>query len=379
MKKIYWRPQGTPLLGFILIGLFSIGGLIAIEHFPKIEKSPYYKAQLDSARLAARAMAVIRKNRLEKGGGIDPEDDPAHSGLIGLPLSPVTSDTGDLRSKQTSINPNFAAVIVDLLKEAGAKEGDRVAVSMSGSFPALNIAVCAAIQTLNLNPTIITSVAASQWGANNPEFLWIDMENLLYKEGIFSFRAVAASIGGRGDIGKDMSEAGRNDIIKAIQRNGLTLIFTRTREENIEQRMSIYYKDGSPAIYINVGGAVAAIGARWRWRHFIKPGLMTEEFPESRKGDFLVYRFLKEGIPVIHLEDIKKMAAHYGLPLAPHKIPAVGEGDVYYTQGYNLWLTGLVLGGILCGLYIFSHTDIGFRMFQIYSHREESGPPEPMA
>jgi poly-gamma-glutamate system protein len=228
MKKIYWRPQETPLLGFILVALFSLGGLMVIEHFPKIEKSPYYKTQLEAARLAAQAMAVIKKNRLANGWQPDPEDDPAGSGLIGLPISPVTSDAGDLRAKQTSINPNFAAVVVDLLKEAGVKEGDRVAVSMSGSFPALNIVVYAALQTMNLNPTIIISLGASQWGANDPEFLWIDMEDLLYKEKIISFRAVAASIGGRNDTGRDMSDAGRNQIKKAIQQHGLKLIFAQT-------------------------------------------------------------------------------------------------------------------------------------------------------
>ena len=62
------------------------------------------------------------------------------------------------------------------------KEGDPVAVSFSGSFPALNIAVYAAIRTLNLKPTIISSVSGSQWGANDPAFLWIDMEHFLKAE-----------------------------------------------------------------------------------------------------------------------------------------------------------------------------------------------------
>jgi poly-gamma-glutamate system protein len=53
----------------------------------------------------------------------------------------LTTDAGNLEAKQTAINPNWAAVIVDLLQQANVKERDPVAVSFSGSFPALNIAV----------------------------------------------------------------------------------------------------------------------------------------------------------------------------------------------------------------------------------------------
>lgn len=175
MKKIYWRPQGISLAALVLICTFSLGGFIFVEKFQKRVKQPYYQEKIAAARLALEAFEFLKEERLRQGFQIDPEIDPVRSGLIGSAMTLVTSDAGDLEDKQTSINPNFAAVVVEMLKKVKVKEGDPVAVSFTGSFPALNISVCAAVQTLKLKPIIISSLASSQWGANNPDFLWVDM------------------------------------------------------------------------------------------------------------------------------------------------------------------------------------------------------------
>ena len=95
--------------------------------------------------------------------------------MIGQDITQITTDRGYIDSKLTSMNPNFAAVIVEMLKEADVKNNDVVAISFTGSLPGLNIAVMAAIQTLKLKPIIITSVGASNSGANDPYFTWLDM------------------------------------------------------------------------------------------------------------------------------------------------------------------------------------------------------------
>jgi poly-gamma-glutamate system protein len=378
MKKIYWRPQGTPFFAYIIIGLFSVCGAMAVEHYQITERSPYYDAQLVASNLAMQAMAMIKQERFNQGDPVNLEADPAGSGLIGVLLSPVTSEAGDLQAKQTTINPNFAAVVVDLLSQAGVKPGDHVAVSVTGSFPALNIAVFSALKTMDLKPTIISSVASSQWGANTPDFLWIDMETLLHQRGLFPFHSVAASIGGRYDKGLEMSEAGRQSILQAIKRNGLPQIASGKLTEDAEQRMRLYLGEGRPRAYINVGGGIASVGTqRWR-RQFLKTGLQPSEMPLIKKSNSVVYRFIKEGTPVIQLENVRQLSSRYGLPIAPGMIPPVGEGGVYYQTGYNLWLAGAVLFGIFLGLYVFSRTDLGFQVLQASSHKGGSGPPEPM-
>jgi len=376
MKKIYWRPQSMPFFAFIIIAVFSATGLAAVEHFKFAVRKPFYQEKVAATKLAQSAMEAVKKEALARGMEIDPETDPAHTGLIGSAVTLVTSDAGDLEAKQTSANPNFAGVIVELMKRGKVKPGDTIAVSLSGSFPALNICVYAAITTLKLKPVIISSAASSQWGANDPDFLWIDMENLLQKDGIFPFRSVAASMGGRNDRAREMSVKGRTLIKTAIERNNLPLISLKKIQENIDERMSIYYAAAPPRLYINVGGGVAAVGPR-TFKKSLKPGLILAEAPVEDKNDSVIRHFLKEDIPVIHIEDVKELARHYGLPVAPVSAPRIGQGKVFVEYRYNNWLAGGILLGIILGLYLFGRIDWGFRMLQT-SMKREDGPPAPM-
>lgn len=306
---------------------------------------------------------------------IDPETDPARSGLIGPAMTRVTSDIGDLESKQTSVNPNFAAVFVDLLKKAHVKAGDQVAVSVTGSFPALNIALYSALATLHLKPTIISSAASSQYGANDPNFLWLDMETVLYKKGVFPFRSSAASLGGRDDSARDMGKEGRALLRHAIRRNGLKMIRAGSLAENVQERMEIYFGWVPPRLYVNIGGGVASVGIRSE-RVLLKPGHISE-LPEG-KTETTIHRFLREKIPVIHVGNVKLLARQYGLPVAPGIIPKVGEGDLYKQKRYSRRIAGGVLVLILFALYVFGRVDWGFRILRGTGH-PEPGPPEPMA
>src|SRR5215208_6306034 len=183
MKKIYWRPRAVSRPALLLIALISVAGLIVVERWKVENPQPHLEEKLAAAKLAQQAFDVIKEARISVGPPIDKTIDPSESGLIGIPMSPVTTVIGDVSAKQTSVNPNFAAIIVEMLKEAGVQEGDVVAIGMSGSFPALNICTYAACETLKLKPLVISSASASQWGANVPALLWPDMELLLRKKG----------------------------------------------------------------------------------------------------------------------------------------------------------------------------------------------------
>ncbi len=377
MKKIYWRPQGTPLFAFVLIAFLAIGGLASVEHFQIVKRRPLYPEKVEAAKLAFQAMQLVKEERLDRGIPIDPETDPAGSGLIGSFVSSVTTEAADLEAKQTSVNPNFAAIVVELLKEAGVKDGDPVAVSFSGSFPALNIAACAAMATLHLKPTIISSAGASQWGANNPDFLWIDMENFLNSKGIFPFTSAAASMGGKHDRAAELTAKGREEILQAISRNGLALLKSSAIRDDIDRRMAIYFTKTRPKVYLNVGGGRAAAGVR-PFKRLLRPGLLFSDLPAGERTDSVIRRFLKEGVPVIHLGEIKELARSYRLPAAPATTPKIGEGSVYYRRSYNLWLAGSTLLAIILGLYVFARSDWGFRLLQASPYKKETGPPEPM-
>ena len=110
----------------------AVIGMVLVETWQVRERQPYYREKIKASRLALTAFETIKAEHIKKNIPIDPEADPALSGLVGQLLTTVTTNPGHLPSKQTSINPNFAAVIVHYLKRAGIQEGDTVAVGMSG-------------------------------------------------------------------------------------------------------------------------------------------------------------------------------------------------------------------------------------------------------
>jgi len=124
--------------------------------------------------------------------------------------------------------------------------------------------VCAAIEALGLRPVIISSAAASQWGANDPELLWIDMERILDDKEVFPhMRSVAASLGGPEDRALGMPEDGQRLLAEAVARNKLRLIQPKTFTDAINQRMQIYKQAAGTSpikAYVNVGGAPSPSG-----------------------------------------------------------------------------------------------------------------------
>ena len=110
MKKVYWRPQKTPAFAFVLVAMLSVAGIFSVEYFRIERRTPYYQEKVEASRLALLAMETIRSEKIKRGFTIDEQNDPTGSGLIGAFTSPVTSDPGNLQSKQTSIIPNCAAV-----------------------------------------------------------------------------------------------------------------------------------------------------------------------------------------------------------------------------------------------------------------------------
>lgn len=380
MKKIYWKPQSISRKALALIAVLSLAGVAVVERFPVERPQPNYKEKLAAASLAYDALLAVKEARLERGIAIEPGSDPMQSGLIGVPMSGVTTVIGHLRAKQVSVNPNFAAVIVEMLQKAGVRRGDTVAIGVSGSFPATNCCVYAAVESLDLKPVIISSAASSQWGANFEEFLWLDMERELFDRGVFKHRSVAASVGGVEDRGLGMSEAQLKTIRDGIERNNLQFVDAATFVEGVEKRMAIYeeHAGGRPiAAYINVGGGTISVGKRVGKRLF-EPGLNLH-LPRRLGGvDGVMVRFAKEGVPVIHLTQIVDLAERYALTTDATNLPAPGQGGVFVGQEYNRWLAGGVLLSVLGCLYAFVHSDIGFRILNASPKREVARQPQQM-
>ena len=364
MKGIYWRPKRVSRWVLIGLAVAAIVGLAAVELRPWPQIAENRSDKLAASFLAERAMDIVKEERLSRGHTIDEHFDPAKTGLIGDSMSLVTSVPGNLRAKQTSINPNFAAAVVDMLREAGVEQGDRVAVGCSGSFPALNICVYAALEQLEAKPIVVASACASQFGANMPDLMWVDMERLLYGRGLFSFRAKAASLGGYEDSGRGMSLQTRELVVDALDRNLLPLLDGEALEDLIDQRMQIYLREasGEPIkAYINVGGGAASVG-RTEGKKRYEPGLNLDPPADALEIDSVMTRFARQDVPVLHLVESVELAEKYGLPVAPQERPAVGAGGVYETWHYNRWLAAIVLVLLLVAMRSLVWSDLGVQV-----------------
>jgi poly-gamma-glutamate system protein len=326
-----------------LLFLLSLLAFIAVENSKQYVRQEWYTEKLDAAKLAEKAELFIKNFRLEHGVFVDEVNDPNMTELIGQEYSLITTDQGNIEAKLSATNPNFAAVIVQLLKEAGLEEGDNVAVAFSGSFPGMNISVIAALETLGLNPILITSVGASNFGANDPYFTWLDMESVLYNGGVFHNKSIAASMGGGNDNGRGLSPEGRNLIISAIERNGVEFINEKHLENSIAKRMEIYEKagQGKPIkAFINVGGGIASLGNTVNGE-MIQSGL-TERLPLSNFPlHGVIIQMGRKGIPIIHLLNINQLMTKYGLPYNPVPLPEPGEGGIFVQEKYNLVVTSI--------------------------------------
>jgi len=377
VKRLYWRQRGVSINALLVIAATSLAGLVMVESFPERTSEVYLQQMLEAAKLSNEAMTILRTERGRRRLSVDPITDPSDSGLIGLAMSEVTSNTGNLLAKQTTINPNWAAVAVHLLHEAGVQEGDTVAVGLSGSFPALNVSLFAAMATLRLNPIVISSVSASQWGANNPKFLWLDMERILVDRKVVDFRSVAASFGGEDDRAAGLSDAGLALLRRAISRSKLPLIEPENYAESVSERMAIYrdLAAGKPIrAYVNVGGGTSSVGTR-QSKFAFQPGINRRTPPRAALIESVMARFLDEGVPVIHFLQINGMARRFGLPLSPQVRPPVGTGRIFLQARYNPWLTSGGLAIVVGSLFLFVRSGRG-RMALQSAHRED-GQLEP--
>ncbi|MCX6272730.1 MAG: poly-gamma-glutamate system protein [Bacteroidetes bacterium] len=326
-----------------ILSLLSLLSFLAVEQGKSDYKQKWYYEKLSAAKLSKLAADCIKNKRLKNSIFVDEINDPNQTALIGQEYSPITTDHGSIESKLSSTNPNIAAVIVQLLKDAGVKNHDPVAIAMTGSFPGINIATFAAVETLKLNPTIITSVGSSSWGANDPYFTWLDMENVLIQAHLFHHHSIAASIGGSADIGRGLSPEGRIFIRNAINRNHVEFINEEHLDKSIARRMQIYEANHSLQsikAFINVGGGIASLGNPVNGKLF--PAGLTLFIPQGNfPTDGVIIQMGKHNIPVIHLLNINTLIEKYGLPIDPVPLPQPGIGAIFVKKRYSLLVTSI--------------------------------------
>lgn len=339
-----------------MLGIIAALSFIIVENTKVNQEQDYFKEKLRAAELAHKAAVHLKKVQYGDDEMIDNLNDPNETGLIGQEFTSITTGKGSLPIKVSTTNPNFAALVVQLLHDANLEKGDNVAICMTGSFPGLNIAALAAIKTLELNPLIICSGTSSTWGATNPNFTWTDMLLSLNKANIISYQPIANSIGGNQDIGRGLSNDGVQHVLNAIKRSDKPFINGNSLEENINSRITYFDKNenGNPIkLYINIGGGAASLGSVENGKSF-KPGLSTDikliDIPDKLG---VLFEMAKRDLPIIHLLHIEKLLKQYDLPREPFPLPKAGTGSLFAVEKYNLILVSvftLIIVGLLGGI-----------------------------
>lgn len=314
-----------PLLGLAFISLFFLGLYLHLDRAKTGKRGPDPVEQ-EAARLMLEAENFIVSCQEARGLSVDSNQfDINRTGLIGLENSSLTTTLGNLSAKRTTTNPNLAALLVYLLRQAGVRPGDRVAVGASGSFPALIVASYCAARALKLELLAIISVGASQWGANHPGFSWLDMEDCLRRHGFNQHRLLALAWGGEDDSGREYPEEIRSRLSALAFRLGLEFLPSGRLEDRVRGRLRLLEKAGGGQLkaFVNIGGSAVNLGQDSSILE-LRPGLtrVRKIPPASRRG--LIQEMALKGIPVIHLLNIRRLAEIYRLPWDPQPLPPPG-------------------------------------------------------
>jgi len=319
----------------------------AMELVQRSQRTPVYEAQVSAAQRVVETYDVLHAHAQEHGLSAGREVDPNLTGVIGVSFSDITTTAGNLSTKRTSTNPDFAAYLVRIISQHASPGQGPVVIALSGSFPGLGIAAIAACEALGHEAVLLSSVGSSSFGANRPEFTWLDMEKLLYGSNMIGTRTRLASLGGGGDIGEFPVEEGRKSAQAALSRAGVPALVRDCAAAQLAGKIAVL-EDAQPQLLINIGGNQAHIGTDG---HLLPAGDITAP-PVGPEAEFgLVGWALDNGLPAVHLLNVTDLALRHGIALDPTPFPRRGRAPLYYVEVVNMtWPAVGVL--LVAGAYL---------------------------
>lgn len=301
-----------------------------------------YEIKLLAAEKLQGWMDSVRTYKQEAGLALTPYDTHG-TGMIGDEYTPITTSLGSEEAKRTTANADMAALLVQMLTEAGVKAGDTIGAGFSGSFPTLNLAVLAACEVMDVKVIYIASMGASTFGANQPEFTFPDMVCRLYLDGKLQTPPALITPGGDYDCGGEMFEEEKQAALARIEVYGVADIMQqRDFAANLKAREALYDTLGPISCFVGVGGNITTIGLE---EDTMKAGVLAPYTVTAvREGDGLLQYYNARGLPVLHLLNIKQLAAQYSLPFDPETIAPPGQSALYY---HTVYPRLLALAGVL--------------------------------
>lgn len=312
------------------ITAFAYGSL---AHAAK--RHDHYDSMLAAAQKMHRAVREIylKKSRL---GLLNEQDDVNRTGFVGEEYTDLTTTVGNLTAKRTATNPDFAAYLVRLLIEQNLTKDDSILVTMTGSFPGMNLALICALEQLEIPSFRVASLGSSSYGANQLELTWIDIEDILVREGILSRRSDLVTLGGTGDIGGGLAPETIEALRRKCARLDYPLLESGNKRAQYEERLNLFGEPKSYSLLINVGGNHLMLGTGPEGRElpggFIRPESSDWERNVSTTSGGMVFDFLHSGVPVLNLLHVEELATQAGIPIDPAPLPRLGTSPVYFLE-----------------------------------------------
>lgn len=340
-----------------LIALFALGiALFVWAQYSYVEiKTDHYEQKVQAAHLMQAFMDTIKVELQDSGYEFDAIDDPFHTGLIGTRLSAITTDRGLLSDKQAALNPNLAAIFIEEFTKEKLQAGDHIAVGITGSNPAVNLALYAAISAMDLQPSIITAVSSASYGANREDFTWLDIEAILKKHKLIDFGTSYASFGGKEDLAIGLSDNGIQRLSEAMVRNSTPMLVGATLEENVSLREGAYRelipKGKRYRLFVNIGGGLANVGSEPNAK-LIPEGINKKlaEKPFEKEGIMMV--MARQNVPVLHIRRIQRWAKKYDVASTQEMIPIPGQGPAFSKRKHNVTVATIALAILLAAIII---------------------------
>ena len=315
---------------FLLFVLFlSVALFLFSEEYSFLTRERKDSDKMSRASvLASKWFDIINEVKKEKGLIPAGYQNLKYPGLIGLEYSEITTTLGSLDAKYTANNPEFAALTMKYLDDAGIDSSSTIGVISSGSFPSIAISTLAALQIIGAKVVLISSLGASSYGANDPSATWIDMENWLHEKAGLIYKSSIVTLGAEDDSGLGLQEEGITLLELAAQRCGVSLYRPTSFEESLNTKLNLF-NTKKISLLINIGGSQVALG-KCPHGSAIRNGFhrIINSCNDSDRG--LIFRMAEKGIPIIHFLNIKSLAVEYGLPIAPeHKF---SKSEILYLE-----------------------------------------------
>ena len=308
-----------------------------------------FDSEARGVRSRVRAgQSFLWQEQLKRGVALSEDDDKLKTGFIGTEWSPLTTTLGDIRAKRTACNPMWAVQFLRWFDTVGLKKGDRVVIYSSASFPGLLYSALVAAETRGLNVMLGVSLGASTWGANRTEFPWPLMASSLRRAGYIKSKTAFYTLGGAGEMGRDMPEQARALFRELAEKEGVTVLEARSISEMIRQKTDIMLK-AKPALFISIGGSNANIGEDESILD-LPPGLLLPGKADiTRVGDGVIGGAVRSNIPVLHLLNISGLASECGIPYDSDDFTDISMGSGLAFRFFSL------MGISLFAFVLFTH------------------------